>query len=105
MLCVSIFLGCLVGTLHKPVAICIVSVLPDALEAFAHSEETLFAELIYFAAYQVLGEIVESARNNGFTDVIMVHEHRGEPGKYPNVHLDNQLVLLTSFTLWRQAIA
>mmetsp|Transcript_28665 Transcript_28665/g.48135 ORF Transcript_28665/g.48135 Transcript_28665/m.48135 type:complete len:296 (+) Transcript_28665:189-1076(+) len=35
----------------------------------------------------VLGEIVESARNNGFTDVIMVHEHRGEPDGLVVCHL------------------
>ncbi len=28
---------------------------------------------------QVLPELVESCRNHGFTDLVVVHEHRGEP--------------------------
>ena len=28
---------------------------------------------------QVVSELVESARNNDYTDVVMIHEHRGEP--------------------------
>lgn len=28
----------------------------------------------------VLTELVETCRNHGFTDVVILHEHRGEPG-------------------------
>ncbi len=28
---------------------------------------------------QVLGELVEACRAQDFTDMVMVHEHRGEP--------------------------
>lgn len=28
---------------------------------------------------QVVSELVESARNSDFTDIVMIHEHRGEP--------------------------
>lgn len=28
----------------------------------------------------VLSELVESCRNHGFTDIVVLHEHRGEPG-------------------------
>mmetsp|Transcript_32908 Transcript_32908/g.71771 ORF Transcript_32908/g.71771 Transcript_32908/m.71771 type:complete len:295 (-) Transcript_32908:8-892(-) len=35
----------------------------------------------------VLGEMVESARNNGFSDIVMVHEHRGEPDGLVVCHL------------------
>lgn len=28
----------------------------------------------------VLPELVETARNHGFTDIVVLHEHRGEPG-------------------------
>ena len=26
-----------------------------------------------------MSELVESARNSDFTDIVMIHEHRGEP--------------------------
>lgn len=29
----------------------------------------------------VLTELVETCRNHGFTDVVILHEHRGEPGE------------------------
>jgi hypothetical protein len=29
----------------------------------------------------VLPELVETCRNHGFTDVVILHEHRGEPGE------------------------
>ncbi len=28
----------------------------------------------------ILSELVESCRNHGFTDIVVLHEHRGEPG-------------------------
>lgn len=28
---------------------------------------------------QVVSELVQSARNSDFTDIVMIHEHRGEP--------------------------
>jgi U3 small nucleolar ribonucleoprotein protein IMP4 len=28
----------------------------------------------------VLGELVETCRNHGFSDIVVLHEHRGEPG-------------------------
>lgn len=34
---------------------------------------------------KVLSELVESCRNNDFTDIIILHEHRGEPGKSSTV--------------------
>lgn len=33
----------------------------------------------------VLTELVETCRNHGFTDVVILHEHRGEPGE-SNTH-------------------
>lgn len=36
---------------------------------------------------QVVSELVESARNNDYTDVIMIHEHRGEPDGLVVCHL------------------
>mmetsp|Transcript_24828 Transcript_24828/g.34222 ORF Transcript_24828/g.34222 Transcript_24828/m.34222 type:complete len:268 (+) Transcript_24828:113-916(+) len=36
---------------------------------------------------QVLGEIVEAARNNGYSDIVMLHEHRGEPDGLVVCHL------------------
>jgi hypothetical protein len=29
----------------------------------------------------VLTELVDTCRNHGFTDVVILHEHRGEPGE------------------------
>lgn len=29
---------------------------------------------------QVLSEVVEACRSHDFTDIVMLHEHRGEPG-------------------------
>lgn len=29
----------------------------------------------------VLTELVETCRNHGFTDIVILHEHRGEPGE------------------------
>lgn len=31
---------------------------------------------------QVLSELVESCRSHDFTDIIILHEHRGEPGAH-----------------------
>jgi U3 small nucleolar ribonucleoprotein protein IMP4 len=31
----------------------------------------------------VLNELVETCRNHGFTDIVVLHEHRGEPGAEP----------------------
>lgn len=28
----------------------------------------------------VLNELVETCRNHGFSDIVVLHEHRGEPG-------------------------
>ena len=36
---------------------------------------------------QVVSELVESARNNDYTDVVMIHEHRGEPDGIVVCHL------------------
>ncbi|KAK3276967.1 hypothetical protein CYMTET_14996, partial [Cymbomonas tetramitiformis] len=36
---------------------------------------------------QVIGDIVQAARANGFTDIIMLHEHRGEPDGMVVCHL------------------
>lgn len=36
---------------------------------------------------QVVSELVESARNNDYTDVVMIHEHRGEPDGLVVCHL------------------
>ncbi|KAH7280924.1 hypothetical protein KP509_36G020800 [Ceratopteris richardii] len=36
---------------------------------------------------QVIGEIVEACRANDFTDIVMVHEHRGEPDGLIVCHL------------------
>lgn len=35
----------------------------------------------------VVSELVESARNNDYTDVVMIHEHRGEPDGLVVCHL------------------
>ena len=34
-----------------------------------------------------MSELVESARNNDYTDVVMIHEHRGEPDGLVVCHL------------------
>ena len=36
---------------------------------------------------QIISEIVESCRSHDFTDIIMVHEHRGEPDGLVVCHL------------------
>ena len=36
---------------------------------------------------QILSELVESARSHNFTDLVMVHEHRGEPDGLVVCHL------------------
>lgn len=36
---------------------------------------------------QVVADMVESCRANGFTDIIVVHEHRGEPDGLVVCHL------------------
>jgi hypothetical protein len=36
---------------------------------------------------QVLSELVESCRNHDFTDIVVVHEHRGEPDGLVVSHL------------------
>lgn len=36
---------------------------------------------------QVISEIVESCRASDFTDILMVHEHRGEPDGLIVCHL------------------
>jgi len=35
----------------------------------------------------IVKELVEVARDNEFTDIVVLHEHRGEPGKFVCVHL------------------
>ena len=35
----------------------------------------------------MVSELVESARNNDYTDVVMIHEHRGEPDGLVVCHL------------------
>lgn len=37
--------------------------------------------------HQVLPELVETCRSHGMTDIIMVHEHRGEPDGLVVSHL------------------
>lgn len=39
------------------------------------------------ACTQVVADMVESCRANGFTDIIVVHEHRGEPDGLVVCHL------------------
>lgn len=36
---------------------------------------------------QVISQIVEACRSNDFTDIVMVHEHRGEPDGLVVCHL------------------
>jgi U3 small nucleolar ribonucleoprotein protein IMP4 len=36
---------------------------------------------------QVISDIVESCKNNDFTDILLVHEHRGEPDGLIVCHL------------------
>lgn len=33
----------------------------------------------FFLSFQVISEIIESCRAHGYTDVVLVHEHRGVP--------------------------
>ena len=41
----------------------------------------------YFHVLQVLPELVETCRSHGMTDIVMVHEHRGEPDGLVISHL------------------
>jgi len=63
------------GWLTSPWSVCPVwssCMLPGL--TFAHSQVSRFC-----SAMQVLGELVEACRAQDFTDMVMVHEHRGEP--------------------------
>lgn len=40
-----------------------------------------------FTPLQVISEIIETCRAHDFTDVILVHEHRGEPDGLTICHL------------------
>lgn len=35
----------------------------------------------------MIGDLVESSRSSGFTDIVVVHEHRGEPDGLIVCHL------------------
>lgn len=39
------------------------------------------------ALVQVISELVETCRNHDFTDIVIVHEHRGEPDGMVVCHL------------------
>lgn len=36
---------------------------------------------------QIISELVETCRNHDFTDIVVVHEHRGEPDGMVVCHL------------------
>ena len=40
-----------------------------------------------FVSLKVISEIIEAARKSDFTDVILVHEHRGKPDGLVVCHL------------------
>ena len=45
----------------------------------------LFMECSF--SLQVIGDLVESCRSSGYTDIVVVHEHRGEPDGLVVCHL------------------
>lgn len=46
-----------------------------------HYPKTLLLDTLHRGG-MLLSELVETCRNHDFTDVIVLHEHRGEPGAY-----------------------
>lgn len=67
-----------IAVLHTAVACNLWPALPELVIAVTDTK-AVFA--------QVVSELVESARNNDYTDVIMIHEHRGEPDGLVVCHL------------------
>jgi rRNA maturation protein Rpf1 len=46
-----------------------------------------FAATCKSCAAQIVSELVESCRKHAFTDIVIVHEHRGEPDGLVVCHL------------------
>ena len=80
----SLHEGCGTGCPNKIKGDCQGAVLP-AVETGA---AVPFLEMLTSAVLlQILSELVESARSHNFTDLVMVHEHRGEPDGLVVCHL------------------
>lgn len=80
------------GKLGRPASPCILQlhdgdIWQDA--AFLVNEEMSCCDCSDVAPciVQIISEIVESCRSHDFTDIIMVHEHRGEPDGLVVCHL------------------
>ena len=80
----SLHEGCGTGCLKQTRGDCQGAALPAVLTRAA----VPFLEMLTSAVLlQILSELVESARSHNFTDLVMVHEHRGEPDGLVVCHL------------------
>ena len=55
------------------------SIMPHGMVETPHSIDFSFSFIHVPCGLQVVSELVDSARNSDFTDIVMIHEHRGEP--------------------------